>query len=461
MACVFFYTFEKNKTSMKIRTQKRSAADKFIIEPIQQFMGNSTASSIVLFASAFIAIIIANTPWANDFHHIWEIELGLGFGEHAISKSLHHWINDGLMAVFFFVVGLELKREIIAGELRDPKKAILPIVAAIGGMLFPAIIYLAFNKEGIASNGWGIPMATDIAFVLGIVYLLGKKVPLSLKIFLTALAIVDDIGAVLVIALFYTSQIDYASLFMGMLFIGVMVAGNLLGVRNRVFYFSVGIAGVWLAFLMSGVHATIAAVLSAMVIPASVKVDENEYSEKLGGLLSAFKKENPNNKPTVTDNQMHILESIRSLTKKAQTPLQLLEHSMHPFVAFFVLPIFALSNAGFEISKNIFDIVQTPIFLGTYFGLLGGKVIGVYGVSAILLKLKWVKLPEGMTKLHLLGGGFLAAIGFTMSLFIAGLAFTDYVLLEQAKMGAIFSSLTAGVVGFLIIRRACKIAGCK
>jgi len=440
----------------KITPIKKTAADKWIIDPISRFMNNSTSSSIVLFSSAFIAIIIANTAWGESFHHFWETKLSIGFAGNEISKSLHHWINDGLMAVFFFVVGLELKREIIAGELQNPKQALLPIMAAIGGMVFPALIYFFFNPKGITSSGWGIPMATDIAFALGVVYLLGNKVPLSLKVFLTALAIVDDLGAVLIIAFFYTSDINFVSLATGAGFMLVLIAGNLIGIRHRLFYGIVGIGGVWLAFLMSGVHATIAAVLMAMTIPATVKVSENEYLMGVKKLLDAFKKENPNNKPTVTENQLHILENIRNFSKKALTPLQLLEHSLHPFVAFVVIPIFALSNAGFVFSNDITTAIQHPVFIGTFVGLLLGKVIGVYGFTSILLRFKFVSLPSEMNKMHLLGAGFLAAIGFTMSLFIAGLAFTSNEMVESAKMGAIFSSLIASIIGYVILQNAYK-----
>ncbi|MCW8939550.1 MAG: Na+/H+ antiporter NhaA, partial [Flavobacteriales bacterium] len=246
---------------------KVTPVDKWIIDPIQRFINNSTTSGIVLFSSAFLAIILSNSPWSHEFHAFWELEFSISFDGHYITKNLHHWINDGLMAVFFFVVGLELKREIVAGELKDPKNAILPITAAIGGMILPAVVYLLFNQSGPTTDGWGIPMATDIAFALGVLYLLGNKVPLSLKIFLTALAIVDDIGAVLVIAFFYTSNIDFISLATGGVFMLILIASNLIGIRNTIYYAIIGIGGLWLAFLMSGVHATIAAVMAAMTIP--------------------------------------------------------------------------------------------------------------------------------------------------------------------------------------------------
>lgn len=438
----------------KINSKKKTPVDRWVIEPVRRFIEDSTTSGILLFSSAVVAILLSNSPWSQEFHDLWEIDFSIGFNGHVISKSLHHWINDGLMAVFFFVIGLELKREIVAGELNNPKQAVLPILAALGGMAFPAFFYLIFNSTGPTSHGWGIPMATDIAFALGVLHLLGNKVPISLKIFLTALAIVDDLGAVLVIAFFYTSEIDFISLSTGLGFLVVLIISNLLGVRNTVYYGIIGIGGVWLAFLMSGVHATIAAVLAAMTIPANVKVDEEEYVSGLRKLLHYFELENANGKPTVTDNQLHILDNIQDLSKKALTPLQRLEHNMHPLVSFIVMPIFALSNAGIEFSGDFFSQIASPVFFGVFFGLLVGKVIGVAGLTSALVHLKWVSLPKGMTRRHLLGAGFLASIGFTMSLFIGGLAFIDKGYIEQAKIGVLVASVTGGIIGFLILNSA-------
>lgn len=434
----------------------KSPVDKLVIEPIQRFINNSTMSGVVLFSSALVAVILSNSPWAEAFHHFWEYEFSIGFDEHIISKSLHHWINDGLMAVFFFVVGLELKREIIAGELRDPKNAVMPIIAAIGGMLVPALMYYFFNPGGETSNGWGIPMATDIAFALGVLYLLGDKVPLSLKIFLTALAIVDDIGAVLVIAFFYTSDINMVSLATGGVVFVILIVSNLLGVRNTIYYGIMGIAGLWLAFLMSGVHATIAAVFAAMTIPANVKISKKEYLEGMKNLIGIYKNENTTSVPTVTQSELHIIEDIRAFSKKALTPLQRLEHRMHPLVAFIIMPIFALSNAGVTFSGDFWDQIVNPVFIGVFVGLLLGKVLGVFGLMSVLLKLKIVKMPLGMNNLHLLGAGFLAAIGFTMSLFISELAFINKEHIAHAKMGVLFASVIASFAGYFIIKLANK-----
>ena len=434
---------------------KKTFADKYFIDPVNNFIGNSKLSGIVLFSSATLALIIANSPYAERFHHIWENKFAIGFGDHLISKSIHHWINDGLMAIFFFVVGLELKREILVGELKNPRLALLPIMAAIGGMLFPALIFTLFNFNG-AIDGWGIPMATDIAFALGILYLLGDRVPLSLKVFLTAIAIVDDLGAVLVIAFFYTSEIDFGSLFRGLGFLVILIVANLAGVRNTLFYGIVGIAGVWLAFLLSGVHATIAAVLAAFTIPASTVINENTFTSKLSQLFDQFKKAIPNGNRLVTHEQQEILSKIQYFSKNAVPPLQRLEHGLHSFVAFIVMPIFALSNAGVTFHQNIWEGFTSPVTMGIVTGLLLGKFIGVFFMTWLALRLKISYLPVGMSLKQVAIVGILAGVGFTMSLFIAGLAYEDEQLLTQAKLGVITASIIAGLTGYLTLKRYLK-----
>ena len=433
---------------------REKPVDKWIIEPVKRFINNSSMSGIVLFCSALVALILSNSPLSHAYHHLWEIKFKIGIGDFIIDKNLHHWINDGLMAVFFFVVGLELKREIIDGELSNPRKALLPIAAAIGGMLFPAVIYFLFNNGKETISGWGIPMATDIAFALGVLYLLGDKVPVTLKVFVTALAIVDDIGAVLVIAFFYTSDISFVSLLTGAGFMAVMITGNIIGVRSPVFYGIFGIGGLWTAFLISGVHATIAAVLAAFTIPADVKVTETAFRQRLNELTERFGNARTRASTLVSKEQLHILEEIRNLSKNALTPLQRLEHSMHPLVVFIVMPVFALANAGVVLSGNILQELTSPVTSGVFIGLLLGKLLGVYGVSFLFIKMNWATLPEGMNKKHLIGAGFLAAIGFTMSLFITGLAFDKEIYLTQAKLGILSASLIASITSFLIIRSA-------
>lgn len=432
----------------------KEIVDVVFIDPLQKFMNRSTTSGILLFTTAVLAMVIANSPLQHWYHELWQIHFKIGVGEYMIDKDLHHWINDGLMAVFFFVVGLELKREIISGELSNPKNAILPIGAAIGGMIFPAIIYLLFNPSGEASNGWGVPMATDIAFVLGLLYILGDKVPISLKVFLTALAIADDIGAVLIIAFFYTSNIEEISLMVAGGFLVMMIIANRIGVRSSLVYAILGIVGLWVAFLLSGIHATIAAVLAALTIPASAKVPESIFARKMQRLLKTFESLDKTKAATLTEDQVVVLSQMRTMSDYAMPPLQKLEHGMHPLVAFVVMPIFAFANAGVTIEGEFFELLFAPITLGVILGLLIGKVVGVYLVSFIIIKLKIAKLPDGMNKLHLLGAGLLAAIGFTMSLFIAGLAFTDPISDMQAKIGVLMATLIASILGFITIKVA-------
>lgn len=430
--------------------------DRWLVTPMQRFLSHSSMSGMVLFSAAIIALILSNSPWSGAFHRFWEIKFTIGFGHWQLSKNLHHWINDGLMALFFFVVGLELKREMISGELSRPRNAILPVMAAMGGMLVPAGLYFLVNPAGDAASGWGIPMATDIAFALGILYLLGDRVPVSLKIFLTALAIADDLGAVLVIAFFYTSTIDLPSLVTGLGFLCVLIIGNRLGIRNALFYGIVGIGGVWLAFLLSGVHATIAAVLAAFTIPARVKYDEETCTSKLADLCVRFRNACPNNFPTVTTEQLLILKEIRTVSKLAQTPLQRLEHALHPLVAFVVMPIFALANTGMTFSSHSLTLFASPITQGVFLGLLLGKMLGVVGFVALFVRLKWAVLPEDFTGSLLIGAGFLAGVGFTMSLFISELAFTSPAFVEEAKFGILIASSVSGILGYFIIRNATK-----
>jgi Na+:H+ antiporter, NhaA family len=422
------------------------------LKPVNRFIKNESTGGIILFASALVAIIWANSPWSETYHHLWEYEFNIGFEGFMISKSLHHWINDGLMAMFFFVIGLELKREIMAGELSEPRNAILPIAAAIGGMVVPALLYIVINQQLPEIHGWGIPMATDIAFALGVLALLGKRIPLSLKIFITALAIADDLGAVLVIAFFYTSHISFLNLSIGVGFLAVLIGANLLGVRNATFYGVVGIFGVWLAFLLSGVHSTIAGVLAALTIPARTKIDEIDFTKKLKTYTNEFLQIPPNDVTLLEREQVYVIEKIKDLTKAADTPLQRLEHGLHGLVALVVMPLFALANAGITLQADSFLRLHT-VAIGTLVGLLVGKFIGVVGFSWLMVKLKWATLPNDVHWRHIIGAGFLAGIGFTMSLFVTNLAFADAALINQAKLGILVASLIAGIAGFLILRK--------
>lgn len=436
---------------------KKYPIDK-VFYPVQKFIQQEKAGGIVLGISVIIAMFLANSAWSESYFHFFEYKFGFTFdGTSFLTYSIHHWINDGLMAIFFFVVGLELKREIVGGELSNPRKAMLPIGAALGGMIIPALIYHFLNPSGEVSNGWGIPMATDIAFALGVLYLLGDKIPLNLKVFLTALAIVDDLGAVLVIAFFYTSNISVESLLFGASFLFIMFMGNRLGVRNVLFYAVFGIVGVWTSFLLSGVHATIAAVLAAFTIPADVIIKENTYIIKVQNYIKRFKSFDTLDKiPTLTPEQLHVLEKIKTDTNQAIPPLQRLEHAMHPMITFFIVPVFALANAGIALNVNFQELFNTNVAIGVALGLLIGKIVGVVGFTVLLIKLKVAPWPNGMNMRNLFGLALLASIGFTMSLFITSLALTDEVHMIQAKIGIFSASIIGGVLGYMVLNKSAK-----
>jgi NhaA family Na+:H+ antiporter len=379
--------------------------------------------------------------------------MGFKFGDFDLTTSLHHWINDGLMAMFFFTIGLEIKREVLAGELSSIKKASLPIIAAIGGMVVPALVYVAidYNTPQYLS-GWGIPMATDIAFALGLMAMLGKRVPVSLKIFLTALAIADDLGAIMVIAIFYTESINLAELLNAAFFLGVLFTANRLGVRSTTFFALVGAIGVWTSFLFSGVHATIAGVLIAMTIPVRPRIDERSFIERLKSCISIFSKTDPNDKSLLTQRQAEVISKIGKHVDDANTPLQKLEHALHPITIYFILPIFALSNAGVHIEGNILAMLFHPISLGVMGGLILGKFLGITVFTRLAVYFKIAPLPQGVRWPHIYGMAFLAGIGFTMSMFIADLGFENQQFEEIAKVGIMAASLVAAIAGITILR---------
>ncbi len=418
---------------------------------IKRFINEQTIGGIILILTTIIALYWSNSSFHSSYHSLWhDFKVGFVWGDIDMVGSLHHWINDGLMAIFFFTVGLEIKREIMGGELNSMKKASLPIFAAIGGMVVPAGIYaiIAINNPEYI-NGWGIPMATDIAFALGLMAMFGKRVNINLKIFLTALAIADDLGAVLVIAFFYTDTIVITELISASIFLGVLIAANLLGVRRTVFYAIVGFGGVWVAFMLSGVHATIAGVLIALTIPARTKIDEVKFMEKLSKLMNSFSKEPPTEDNLLSKKQVDIISDIEELSDQAHTPLQKLEHALHPVITFFILPVFALANAGVHIDGSIINMIIHPISIGIIAGLLLGKSIGISLFSRLVVNLKFATLPEGVTWQQVYGVSFLAGIGFTMSMFISELAFTSSVDIEIAKVGIITASLISAFVGMI------------
>jgi NhaA family Na+:H+ antiporter len=426
---------------------------KAIYTPFQHFIHQEKSGGIVLGISVIIALILANSPWSQYYFNFFHIELGFQFnGASYLNMSIHHWINDGLMALFFFIVGLELKRELIGGQLAQPRNALLPIVAAIGGMLVPALIYIGFNTSAATKSGWGIPMATDIAFALGVISLLGKRVPITLKVFLTALAIVDDLGAVLVIALFYTAQIAVMPLIVGLLLVLLLVMANKLNIRSIPFYLIVGIA-VWVAFLLSGVHATIAAVLVAFTIPARSAIQEDDYIKEVQLHLNQFKAiDADDTNKMLSEPQLFEVAAIEKASKSITPTTHRMEQSLHTLITFLVIPIFAIANAGVAFNFDTSVLFGSSIVWGVFLGLLVGKVVGVVGFTMLMVKLKWATLPEGMQLKNLWGIGFLAAIGFTMSLFVTTLAFQEAALQNQAKIGIFIASLLGGVIGFYILK---------
>ena len=441
-----------------MRQQVEKKLNQHLMLPIKLFMGREKSGGIVLILSVTLAMILANSNLAESYSHFFEQEVGfIVNGEPYLNYSLHHWINDGLMAMFFFVVGLELKREFIGGELADIRNTILPIGAAIGGMIVPALIFLSLNIGTPQTMGWGIPMATDIAFALGVVYLLGDKVPASAKLFLTTLAIVDDLGAVLVIAFFYTSELSIASLLFGLGFLAVMFIGNRLGIKSLFFYAALGIGGVWVTFLLSGIHATIAAVLAAFMIPADAKINESVYLKRMKKLTRRFEKEEPNEVRTLEEGQVDVLTHIQHDTEIAIPLLQQLEHKMSPIVTFLIMPIFAIANAGISFTDlSLSDIFSTHVALGVTLGLLLGKPIGIIGATFLMVKMRWATLPSAITRRTLLGLGMLASIGFTMSMFISTLAFTDELLMTQAKLGIFLASILGGIGGYVLLNKKSK-----
>jgi NhaA family Na+:H+ antiporter len=421
-----------------------------ILNPFQRFVAIETASGLVLLAAAFAALVWANSPWRGLHADLLATPLSITFGGFDITKPLLLWINDGLMAVFFFVVGLEIKREVIVGELTEPRKAALPIAAAIGGMLAPALVYSAINLGGPHLSGWGTPVATDIAFALGVLALLGRRVPASLKVFLTALAIVDDLGAILVIALFYTPTVEVAYLGYGLGFLVLLVILNRLGVRRPLPYALLGFA-LWLAFLKSGVHATIAGVLLAMTIPAHARIDASGFVARVRGLLDAFESRGCGTAVETSPGQKGVLLEIESAVENVETPLARLEHALLPWSSFVVLPLFALANAGVQLSGDLATVLRHPVTIGIALGLFLGNQTGITLVSWLAVRSGLARLPSGVTWRHVYGIACLAGMGFTLSLFIASLAFPSGELLEFAKVGILGGSIASGLLGIAVL----------
>jgi NhaA family Na+:H+ antiporter len=416
-----------------------------------RFTQLQASSVILLLVSTVLALFLANSNLSHQYFEFWETYLSLSLGNFELSMSLLHWVNDGLMVLFFFVVGLEIKREVTVGELSSPRRAMLPIFAALGGMLVPALIYTSFNAGSVGADGWAIPMATDIAFTLGILTVLSHRIPLGLKVFFTALAIADDLGAVLVLAIFYSDEISRTNLIIALLIMVLLVALNRGGVRNPLPY---GILGIflWLAFLGSGIHPTVSGILLALTIPARSRVRAQAFLAQCTAILSGVDRGDGDEELVdTTDRQQTAAHTLERIAERMQTPAQRMEHTLTPWATFVVLPIFALANAGVQITGDIPTIVRRPIFLGIFFGLIVGKTIGITLFSWLAVKLGFALMPERVKWPQLISATTLGGIGFTMSLFIASSAFLPGELLSVAKVSIMIASVVAGALGYTFL----------
>ncbi|MCK3683372.1 Na+/H+ antiporter NhaA [Maribellus sp. YY47] len=428
---------------------------KFIKEPINQFIRLETSSSIILFGTTILALILANSPLSKEFLGFWKEYITFSLPGFELSKPIYKWINDGLMAIFFFVIGLEIKREILTGELSHIKKASLPLFAAIGGMIVPAILFTILNKGNAGGEGWGIPMAADIAFSLGILTLLGKRVPIGIKVFLMAFAIIDDLGAVLVIAFFYSTNLIWSNIFIGLGIVVVLGLFSKFNYYSKYLFFIAGVI-VWILFLKSGIHATIAGVLLALTIPLQRKTNTRSFYQKSKGYLDEFLQECNTKEETavLSKKQIHLLDDLQELTETTSSPLQNLEHQLHGWVSYLIMPIFALANAGVIFSFSGDSNVSLSINLAI--SMIVGNFIGIFVFSWLAIKTNIAELPQNVGFKQLAGVSFLGGLGFTMSLFINNLAYTDAVLIDSAKMGILIGSTIAGILGYITIRLTVK-----
>jgi NhaA family Na+:H+ antiporter len=421
------------------------------LERFHNFLRSQVIGALLLLLCAVIAIIWANSPYAENYFHIWETELAITLGETHFALSLHEWLNEALMLSFFLLVGMEVKEQILVGELSRPRQAILPVGAALGGMLVPAGIYLLLNQGGDGASGWGVPMSTDIAFALGILALLGKRVPISLKIFLAALAIADDIGAILVITFFYTGTIVTEGLLFAIFFWLIIGVLGRLGIYNAYIYFALSVL-VWFGFFVSGIHATIAGVLIAIVIPAHPLTDPKSVLEAIRRRLHPEELQGHD----VLRDEYH-KETIYHLNNRMSEitpPLLQLSQSLQPWVTFIVMPLFALANAGVVLTGDLGASLTSTVSLGVILGLVIGKPLGITLFSWLFVRLGIAHLPDGLTWAHIRGVSMLAGIGFTMSLFVTELAFAGaHAQADEAKIGILLASFIAGLMGYMTLRR--------
>jgi len=411
-----------------------------LARPINRFLHIEAAGGILLLAAALAALVWANSPWAAGYRDLWFTDLTIGLGGHSITEDLRHWVNDGLMVLFFFVIGLEIKQELTNGQLTSPRDAAVPAAGALGGMVVPAALFLAFNLGGPGASGWGIPMATDVAFALGVLALLGRRVPSELKILLLALAIVDDVGAIIVIAVFYSDGLDTRWALAALAGIGLVVVLRRLRVRYLPVYVALG-TGIWLATFESGIHATIAGVALGLLAPARPflpEVDADRVADELS----------PDRQVTAAE-----VRSISFRIREAVPVTERLQDLLHPWTSYLIIPLFALANAGVAVSADsLGDAATSRVTLGVIAGLVLGKLLGVAGGIAIATRTGIGRLPDGITIRHVIGMAAIAGIGFTVSIFITGLAFTDPDLTDQAKLGVLAASAIAAIVGAVILR---------
>lgn len=421
-----------------------------IVSTFQKFDRAQSLGGILLFGATIIALVFANTGLSDFYDSLRETKVGFNAGTFSLEKPLLLWVNDGLMAIFFFMIGLEIKRELMIGELNSPSKAALPLIAALGGMVVPVVFYLILNQNPLASNGWGIPMATDIAFSLAILKLLGNRVPVGLKVFLAAFAIIDDIGAVLVIALFYSASIDWMMLLWAAIPLALLV---FLGIKNlfpKYLHLACGII-IWYFFLKSGIHPTIAGVLLAFTVPLRQRTDVHTFTRKMCEIADDIKENDSAHTPLLTSEQMEQIDDIDEWTGKVRSPLQHIEHVLQGWVAWFIMPVFAFFNAGVAFSSGLQPDYQLITSLALSLSL--GKIIGVTLFSYAGLKLRFASLPLGVSFSQVFGTAMLAGVGFTMSMFIASLAFSDVpLLMDSSKIGIMAGSLVSGISGYLMLR---------
>ncbi|WP_110581418.1 sodium/proton antiporter NhaA [Helicobacter cinaedi] len=423
-----------------------------VSEALSNFIRAESFSGIFLFFCAVSAMIVANSPFADVYKNFWEQPFGFSFAGHFYGFSIHDWINDVLMSVFFLMVGLEIKRELLFGDLSGFAKAAFPVIGAIGGMVVPGVIYYVMNANTPSYHGFGIPMATDIAFALGVILLLGKRVPLALKVFLVTLAVADDLGAIAVIAVFYPSPegLHFAYLFAAFGIVAFLVVLNRFGVRRLDVYLGVGII-LWFCVHHGGIHATIAAVALAFCIPVKPKIQSKDFIEVVRQLMQVFVDKEKERKNILLDTeQMSAINELSHDFTKVQNPLLRLEHALQPSCAYFIMPLFAFANAGVNIQAEVnFNIDH--IMLGIILGLVVGKPLGILGLTFVCEKLKIASRPEGVTWSHMFGAGMLAGIGFTMSMFVGNLAFDDPSSADVAKVAILLASSIAGVVGSMFL----------